>query len=107
MNSQKYCEILAHHLHNSARRLKMGRRWVFQHDNDPKHTSKQTSDRLKKHIIVLKWPSQSPDLNPIENLWKELKIRVGQRQPSNLDDLVQVYIEEWREIPSNICKNLV
>ncbi len=49
-----------------ARALKMGRGWVFQHDNDPKHMAKATKEWLKKkHIKVLQWPSQSPDLNPI------------------------------------------
>ncbi len=44
----------------------MGRGWVFQHDNDPKHTTKATKEWLKKkHIKVLEWPSQSPDLKGV------------------------------------------
>ncbi|CDQ76267.1 unnamed protein product [Oncorhynchus mykiss] len=41
------------------------------------------------HLNVLEWPSQSPDLNPIENLWYDLKIAVHQQNPSNLKELEQ------------------
>ncbi len=91
-----------------ARALKTGRGWVFQHDNDPKHTAKATKVWLKKkHIKVLEWPSQSPDLNPIENLWRELKVRVVKHQPRNLNDLERICKEEWDKIPPEMCANLV
>ncbi len=69
MDGAKYHKILDKNLLPSARTLKMGRGWSFQHDSDPKHTTKATKEWLKKkHIKVLEWPSQSPDVNPIENL---------------------------------------
>ncbi len=88
-NANMYCDILKQSIIPSLRRL--GHRAVFQHDNDPKHTSKTTTALLKKlRVKVMDWSSMSPDLNPIEHLWGILKQKVEERKVFNIHKLRDV-----------------
>jgi transposase len=83
---------------------------VFQHDNDPKHTSRKATEWLKmKEIEVLDWPPQSPDLNPIEHLWQHLKGRLStyESEPSSISELWCRVESEWNKIPVQVCTELI
>lgn len=83
-------------------------KWIFMHDNDPKHASNIVKAWLvDEQIDVLTWPAQSPDLNPIEHLWNDVKVKIGQTKFKNSNDLWAGIKEAWYSIPQSRCQALV
>jgi hypothetical protein len=81
--------------------------WVLQHDNDPKFKSHACQDRLAElEVEVLRQPAQSPDLNPMEHVWAELKKAVMKRQVETLTGLRAVLCEEWENLSAELAEKL-
>ena len=75
--------------------------------NMTKHKAKVVTEWLNEaKINVLEWSLQSVELNPIENLWRELKGRVNARHPKNINELETICKKDWSRIPSDICLNV-
>ncbi len=67
-----------------------------------------TTALLKKlRVKVMDWPSMSPDLNTIEHLWGILKQKMDERKVSNIHQLRDVVMEEWKRTPVATCEALV
>jgi transposase len=106
MDAKYYTEILEMRL-PEVRSILKGK-WRLQQDNDPKHTSRIAKEFLQKNVpTVMDWPSNSPDLNPIENLWAIVKRNVEKRKPKNLSELERFSVEEWNNIPDSLLISLV
>ena len=83
-------------------------KWIFQQDNDPKHTSYRVRNYLaNKHICVMDWPPQSPDLNPIENLWAILNYNMRHRKCNTEEQLWEAIQDTWNNIASNTLIKLI
>jgi len=52
-------------------------------------------------------PPQSPDVNPIENLWANLKLKVQEHKISSKNELKEIWLKEWSNIPKVSCRKLV
>ncbi len=102
MDSNMYCDILKQKMMPSLQKL-------FQkHNNHPKHTTKMTTALLMKlKVMVMEWPSMSPDLNPTEHMWGILKRKVEKHHVSNIQQLRDVIMEEWKRMPATNCAALV
>lgn len=107
-NAEKYVKLLERQLAVIKSKLG-GRPFIFQHDNAPIHSAMLVRKWFQKNYIEnLEWPSSSPDLNIMENIWGWLtrKLYADGRQFDNKESLKIALMREWSAIPQNYIQSL-
>ena len=107
MNAESYKEILNELLLPELRAA--GVPMVFMQDNAPCHKARLVLDFLEENgVQTLPWPPQSPDMNPIENLWAIIKARRKKKfgPPKTKNELIDQVFTIWNDIDSELCEKL-
>ncbi|KAJ3441128.1 transposable element-related [Anaeramoeba flamelloides] len=82
--------------------------WLLMQDGAPAHTSNSTKEYLSNKCLVLKnWPPNSPDLNPIENLWGIMGRRISKESPNSERKLELIVRKVWKNIEWEVIGNLI
>ena len=109
VTSDSYIEqVIRPHVIPFAQRL--GRNFVFMHDNARPHVARATKQALREaNIEVMDWPAISCDMNPIEHLWDQLKrkLRLQRLTIGSQEQLIQALKLCWDEIPQEDILNLI
>ncbi|GFT49154.1 transposable element Tcb2 transposase [Trichonephila clavipes] len=108
MHKMAYLNILQNNLKESADNLGLRSNFIFQQDNDPKHTAFVVEEWLFYHCRnQLNILPQSLDLNVIDHLWSHLERSVQKHQITSKEQLKKVLQEEWLNIAPETTRHLV
>lgn len=110
MNSIMYKQVIQSKLIPEMTKRFPAGNGVFQQDLAPCHTSKMMKTFFNQNnITCLQWPGNSPDINPIENLWSIIKARLRNRDCTVKEKLICAVIQVWYHDPEiqAMCQKLV
>lgn len=107
INSGKYIKMLEDHFMDYFVNLQ-DKNCIFMQDNAPIHTARNVKKFLQERDVpCLDWPAQSPDINPIENVWHNIKHQLRNEYICNLDELWVKIKEKWDLLDPMYCRKLI
>ena len=109
LNKHGYKKILGDYAFPSAHVLGYGDDFFMQDDGAPCHRAIEIKDWKEDNEMkcILNWPPQSPDLNPIENLWFDIKKELKEMRHHNLKELAANVHTCWAKITEKRCRKLI
>jgi transposase len=108
LTGELYLRILQSRL-PSTHEWHSAREWVFQQDGDPKHKERGVVNWLNSNTATWTsdWPPNSPDLNPIENVWSTVKAHVHEQQPNSQQELERAVQKACRHIRADAIERAI
>ncbi|CAJ0967905.1 unnamed protein product, partial [Ranitomeya imitator] len=109
MNKEWYQNVLQEQLLPTVQEQFGAQQCLFQHDGAPCHKAKViTKWLMEQNIEILgPWPGNSPDFNPIENLWLIIKRQVDKQKPTNSGKMQELIMQEWTAISQDLVQKLI
>lgn len=107
ITSTRYQQILSENLIESSNIMGL-KKFIFQQDNAPPHTSNLIRNFFKENKIrLMPWPSNSPDLNPIENIWGHMSYEISKRSVKTKSELKSQVADIWNNLDIQYLQKLV